>query len=158
MTFSIVVPVYNGEKFIKTSVDSALAQEYSGEYEIVLVENGSTDNTPVICDEYAKSSSRIRTIHRGKIGLYMARQEGIRFSKGEYIIALDADDFLKPEALKELDNYIRLLKEKGYDPDLIFYNAAGMDNGCKRKNTKDIRRRYQCQTYSSWRWGDPHLL
>ncbi len=128
MTFSIIVPVYNGEKFIETSVDSALGQDYPGEYEIILLENGSTDNTSVICDEYARENSRIRTIHRGKIGLYMARQEGIRASKGDYIVALDADDYLRPEALSVLDKYIRRLQDKGYDPDLIFYNAAGMDN------------------------------
>ena len=128
MTFSIIVPVYNGEKFIETSVNSALNQDYSGEYEIILLENGSTDNTSIICDDYAGKNSRIRSIHRGKIGLYMARQEGIRASKGDYIVALDADDFLRPEALSTLDNYIRFLKDKDYDPDLIFYNAADMDD------------------------------
>ncbi|RKM59617.1 glycosyltransferase family 2 protein [Butyrivibrio sp. XB500-5] len=132
MIFSIIVPVCNGQDFLKEAVDSALCQKvHTGDsFEIILVENGSTDNTPRICDEYAASHDNVSVIHEGRIGLYQARQEGIKISKGDYILALDADDKLKEDLLETLGDVIR-----GYAgpddltkaPDLIFYNAADMD-------------------------------
>ena len=126
MIFSIIVPVCNGQDFLKEAVDSALSQKvHTGDsFEIILVENGSTDDTPKICDEYAASHDNVSVIHEGRIGLYQARQEGIKIAKGDYILALDADDKLKENLLETLGEVIR-----SYDaqPDLIFYNAADMD-------------------------------
>ena len=139
MTFSIVVPVYNGEKFIESSVKSALDQNFEGQYEVILVENGSTDNTPLICDRLAEKSEIISVLHLGKIGLYMARQEGIKAAKGDYIVALDSDDELSSDLLKELSDYIEDLSKKGSSPDLIFYNAADLD-------TKAVLNRYPFET------------
>lgn len=135
MIFTIIVPVCNGEKFLKEAVDSALSQKvHSGdEFEIILVENGSTDDTPRICDDYAASHDNVSVIHEGRIGLYQARQEGIKTAKGDYILALDADDKLKENLLQTLGTVIREYSEKdtadgeNSQPDLIFYNAAAMD-------------------------------
>ena len=135
MIFSIIVPVCNGEKYLKEAVDSALSQKvHSGdEFEIILVENGSTDDTPRICDDYAASHDNVSVIHEGRIGLYQARQEGIKIAKGDYILALDADDKLKENLLQTLGSVIREHSEKDTasskesQPDLIFYNAAAMD-------------------------------
>ncbi len=126
MTFSIIIPVYNGEKFIASSVKSALSQDYSGDYEIIIVENGSSDNTPALCDEYAAKYDRVRVIHEGKIGLYMARQTGILSAAGDYIVALDSDDCLSKDALSSIYDCISFFTDKAKAPDLIFYNAKNM--------------------------------
>ena len=146
MIFSIIVPVCNGQDFLKEAVDSALSQKvHTGDsFEIILVENGSTGDTPKICDEYAASHDNVSVIHEGRIGLYQARQEGIKIAKGDYILALDADDKLKENLLETLGEFIRSfaktagpeehseadepnLPEHSSVPDLIFYNAADMD-------------------------------
>ena len=132
MIFSIIVPVCNGEKYIREAVDSALAQQVNSEdmFEIILSENGSSDKTPEICDEYAASHDNVSVIHKGKIGLYQARQEGIKVSKGDYILALDADDKLIPGMLARLADVIRDYEKNGQVPELIFFNATelGGDN------------------------------
>ena len=129
MIFSIIVPVCNGEKYIREAVDSALAQKVNSEdmFEIILSENGSSDRTPEICDEYAAANDNVSVIHKGKIGLYQARQEGIKVSKGDYILALDADDKLVPGMLSKLAGFIRDYEKKGSTPELIFFNATELD-------------------------------
>lgn len=135
MIFSIIVPVCNGQDFLQEAVDSALSQKvHTGDsFEIILVENGSTDDTPRICDKYAADHDNVSVIHEGRIGLYQARQEGIKASRGDYIIALDADDKLKENLLETLGDVIRGyadpngLTQCAQAPDLIFYNAADMD-------------------------------
>ncbi|MBO4457957.1 MAG: glycosyltransferase family 2 protein [Butyrivibrio sp.] len=134
MIFSIIVPVCNGEKYIREAVDSALAQQVNSEdmFEIILSENGSSDGTPAICDEYAASNETVSVIHKGKIGLYQARQEGIKVSKGDYILALDADDKLVPGMLHKLADSIRDYEKKGQTPKLIFYNATELGGANKK--------------------------
>ena len=129
MIFSIIVPVCNGEKYIREAVDSALAQQVNSEdmYEIILSENGSSDATPSICDDYAAANENVSVIHKGKIGLYQARQEGIKVSKGDYILALDADDKLAPGMIGRLAEIIRDYEKKGKAPELIFFNATELD-------------------------------
>ncbi len=138
MIFSIIVPVCNGEKYIREAVDSALAQQVNSEdmFEIILSENGSSDKTPAICDEYATSNDNVSVIHKGKIGLYQARQEGIKVSKGDYILALDADDKLVPGMLSKLAGLIRDYEKKGHAPELIFFNATEL--GGDKKRLKDF--------------------
>jgi glycosyltransferase involved in cell wall biosynthesis len=128
MTFSIIVPVHNGEKFIEDSVMSALEQSFDGDFEVIIVENGSSDATPSICDRLAAGNDRVTVLHRGAIGLYMARQEGIKAAKGDYIVALDADDRLDKELLSELSSYIEGLEDGKANIDLVIYNAADMDS------------------------------
>lgn len=128
MTFSIIVPVHNGEKFIEDSVMSALEQDYDGDYEVIIVENGSSDATPSICDRLARENEKVTVLHRGAIGLYMARQEGIKAAKGDYILALDADDRLDKSLLSELFKYMKELEDGPEAIDLVIYNAADMDS------------------------------
>ena len=97
---SIVVPVYNVEKYLKECVDSILAQTYT-DYEIILVDDGSTDSSGSICDEYTKYS-KIQVIHKKNAGLGMARNSGIEIAKGEFITFLDSDDYWSPDALEKL--------------------------------------------------------
>ena len=90
--FSIVVPVYKVEKYLPQCVDSLLAQDFDS-YEIILVDDGSPDNCPWICDGYSRKSDRIRVIHKQNGGLSDARNAGISVSRGDYVTFVDSDDF-----------------------------------------------------------------
>jgi glycosyltransferase involved in cell wall biosynthesis len=137
MIFSIIVPVCNAETFLEDSVMSAISQKLPGSFEgdkesdffeIILLENGSKDSSPEICDRLAKENRNVHAIHMGRIGLYAARQHGIRHAKGDYILALDADDRLLDDALLRLAAALEKCKEDpGRDtPDLIIFDAAAM--------------------------------
>lgn len=89
---SFIVPVYRVELYIHQCVDSLLAQTYSN-FEIVLVDDGSPDNCPTICDDYKGKDTRIRVIHKENGGLSDARNVGVKNAYGEYIIFVDSDDF-----------------------------------------------------------------
>lgn len=92
MMFSIIIPVYNVEKTITECVNSVLSQSYR-DFEIILVDDGSTDNSPRICDELAKSNNRIVVIHKNNGGLSSARNVGMKEVKGDYFLFLDSDDY-----------------------------------------------------------------
>ena len=94
--FSIIVPVYKVEKYIYNCVDSVLGQTYHN-YEIILVDDGSPDNCPAICDKYKDNDKRIKVIHKKNGGLSDARNYGIKHSCGQYILFIDSDDFLCDE-------------------------------------------------------------
>ena len=98
---SVVVPVYNVEKYLRESVESILAQTYK-ELEIILVDDGSADESGKICDEYASADNRITVIHKENGGLSDARNTGLKNSHGKYIYFLDSDDFLRADALEKL--------------------------------------------------------
>ncbi len=127
MIFSIIIPVCNGEKYLEKCVGSALLQSDSfdgDKYEILIVENGSTDNTPQLADELSKKHENIRCIHRGRIGLFAARQEGILEAKGDYIVSLDADDMLAEGALSELRKALDKINAAGKKADMLIFRAA----------------------------------
>lgn len=90
---SVIVPVYNVEKYLNECVDSILAQTYT-DFELILVDDGSPDNCGAICDEYAASDSRIRVIHQKNGGLSAARNTGLDIAKGEYVTFVDSDDLV----------------------------------------------------------------
>lgn len=90
--FSIIVPIYNVEKYLKQCVDSLLTQHFNN-YEIILVDDGSPDSSPRICDEYAEKSSRIKVVHKPNGGLSDARNAGMKAADGEYVTFVDSDDF-----------------------------------------------------------------
>lgn len=98
---SIIVPVYNVEQYLHECVDSILAQTYKN-IEVILVDDGSPDRCPQICDEYKKIDSRIRVIHKANGGLSDARNAGICAANGEYICFCDSDDILSPHFVHTL--------------------------------------------------------
>ena len=98
---SVIVPVYNVERFLKECVDSILSQTYKY-FELILVDDGSTDSSGYLCDEYAKKDSRIRVLHKKNGGLSDARNKGIEIAKGSYITFIDSDDCVSPEYLEIL--------------------------------------------------------
>ena len=103
---SIIVPVYNVEEYLRECVDSVLNQTYS-DVEVILVDDGSTDQSGNICDEYAKMDSRIKVIHKKNGGVSSARNTGIETASGERIIFVDSDDCIHPrllESYRELDD------------------------------------------------------
>jgi len=89
MLFSVIVPIYNIEKYIRKCIDSVLAQSFT-DYELILVDDGSPDNCPAICDEYAKSNPKITVIHKENGGLVSARQAGINLQKAIIFLILTA--------------------------------------------------------------------
>lgn len=100
---SFIVPIYKVEDYLCKCVDSLLAQDLpSSEYEIILVDDGSPDGCPAICDEYAASYDNIRVIHQENKGLSAARNTGIAAAKGEYINFVDSDDYWEENVLGEL--------------------------------------------------------
>lgn len=100
---SIVVPVYNVERYVSRCIDSLLAQTYA-DIEIILVDDGSLDKSGNICDQYSESDQRIVVVHKENGGLSDARNEGIRRSRGKWITFVDSDDFVHPD-------YIRILHQ-----------------------------------------------
>lgn len=112
---SIIMPVYNSEKYLRKAVDSVLNQDFEG-FELILVDDGSPDNSGMICDEYAEGHSNVKVIHKENGGICSARNAGIEQAEGEYIGFCDNDDEYLPDLIK--DNY-RLAKEN--DVDLMRY-------------------------------------
>lgn len=96
---SVIVPIYNGEQFIHKCIDSVLSQTFS-DLELIIVDDGSTDNCPQICDEYAKKDSRVIVIHGTNKGVSIARNIGLAAASGEYVAFCDGDDYFKKNLLE----------------------------------------------------------
>ena len=118
MKFSVVVPIYNVEKYLNKCVDSILNQTYK-DFELILVDDGSPDNCPKICDEYAERDARVRVIHKENEGLVAARNTGIKEAEGEYICYVDGDDWIASNLLETV--WEKALKN--YDVEIIVYSA-----------------------------------
>lgn len=123
MLFSVIVPIYNIEKYLKRCIDSVLAQSFT-DYELILVDDGSPDNCPQICDEYAAKDQRIKVIHKENGGLVSARQAGIKIAVGEYVFHLDGDDAICADALKNAYEII-----KTHNPDIVSFSYKPCVNG-----------------------------
>lgn len=98
---SIIVPVYNVQDYLSACMDSILSQTYQ-KYEIILVDDGSTDRSGWICDEYTKKDSRIRVVHKENGGLSSARNAGIDVAQYDILSFIDSDDYIKPTFLEQL--------------------------------------------------------
>ena len=100
---SIIVPLFNAEKFAKRCIESVLMQTFKN-YELILIDDGSKDKTGEICDKYAEKDTRIKVIHKNNGGVSSARNTGLDMAKGEWITFLDADDWIEPNFLLIVDN------------------------------------------------------
>lgn len=116
IAFSIVVPVYNVEMYLKECVESILSQEY-GNFELILVDDGSTDSSGQLCDSYKKLDARVNVIHKKNGGLVSARKAGIAVAGGKYAVCVDGDDFLEKEHLSVLKAII-----DDCSPDVVCFN------------------------------------
>lgn len=123
--FSIIIPIYNVEKYLKKCVNSILKQEYKN-FEVILVDDGSPDNCPKICDEYKMKDSRIKVIHKQNGGLSSARNEGMKKAIGDYLIFVDSDDYWNSSAaLTKIYEKIISLHSR---VDVLIYN--NVDHSC----------------------------
>ena len=114
--FSVIVPIYNIEKYLSRCIDSVLAQTFE-DYELILVDDGSPDNCPAICDAYAEKDARIKVIHKKNGGLVSARQAGIVEATGDYVFHLDGDDAICADALESASEIIRDMH-----PDIVSFS------------------------------------
>ncbi len=122
---SIIVPVYNAEQYIKRCMDCIYAQTFT-DYEIILVNDGSIDNSASICEEYAKSDDRVVFLSKENGGAGSARNLGISVAKGEYLAFPDVDDFFSPDMYADL---YTIVKEKDYDVVFSGENCYTQDGG-----------------------------
>lgn len=113
---SIIIPVYNSERYLAQCVDSVLAQSYA-DFEVILVDDGSIDLSGKLCDEYASLYNNVYVFHKKNEGVSAARNKGIEQARGEYVIFIDSDDWLEKDALL-------LFMQHGDMADLIFFGSA----------------------------------
>lgn len=118
MRFSIIIPVYNVEKFLKKCLDSAFKQTFS-DYEVVAVNDGSTDSSMKILKEYQIENPRLRIIDQENKGLGGARNTGIKSAKGEFLVFLDSDDYISANMLETLDYYLNK-----YELDILAFDCT----------------------------------
>lgn len=144
MLFSIVIPVYNVEKYLDECMRSILQQADSinDDCEILLIDDGSNDSSGKICDTYvAQYPSIVKAFHKENQGLLATRRYGFKRASGEYIINCDSDDLLEDGALEKLNNIIKKYKY----PDVIIYNHNSYDGKNKTTAFKDIfTNKYDC--------------
>lgn len=121
LRFSFIIPVYNVEPYLRKCLDSLLAQDYK-DWEALIVEDGSTDCSGTICDEYAAIDSRFRVFHKTNEGVSMARNLGLDNARGEWIWFVDPDDWISEDALTMLAEVIR-----NVDCDTVFFGIEYYD-------------------------------
>lgn len=128
---SVIVPVYKVEKYLDQCVSSIVNQTYRN-LEIILVDDGSPDNCPAICDEWVRKDSRVRVIHKANGGPDTARNAGLDAAKGEYIGTIDSDDFIAPDMYEKL--YILLTEN---DADISMCEFVQVDEDGKRLDKQE---------------------
>ena len=125
---SVIVPIYKVENYLRKCVDSILPQTF-GDYELFLVDDGSPDGCPVVCDEYAMADDRILVIHKPNGGLSDARNAALELVRGEYITFVDSDDWIAPDALETMRE--ALLRT---DSDMAIGNMYSVDEQGKQQS------------------------
>ena len=119
---SVIVPVYNGEDKLKRCVESILNQDYE-DLELILINDGSKDNSRAIIDEYAEKDSRIKKLHKENGGVSSTRNAGLELAEGDYVQFVDVDDYLPMESTKQL---VRSLEDDRCDMVISdFYRVVG---------------------------------
>ena len=125
MKFSIIVPVYNVEKYIEKCLESILKQTYKN-YEVIIVNDGSPDNSQKIIDKFIKKDKRFKSYKKENGGLSDARNYGLKFVSGDYILFIDSDDYINKDLLEELNKTIN-----NYKVDLIRFSCTTVDEDGK---------------------------
>ena len=152
---SIVVPIYNVEKYLNECIDSIIAQTYKN-IEIILVDDGSPDSCPVICDNWKEKDYRVKVIHKENGGLSDARNVGIENAKGNYICFIDSDDYVEKNYVEELYNKIvteevkisqcgikyvddnhQIIKNVGYKNNCVLPGRKVIEDSCDKHFTEN---------------------
>ena len=122
MELSIIIPVYNAEKYIRECLDSVINKKY--DCEVILVNDGSSDSSLTICEEYSRKDNRIKIINKNNGGVSSARNAGLLHATGRYVMFLDADDYFTEDAFEYIDKYIKCNK---YDFVAMSYSSLFED-------------------------------
>ena len=122
--YSIVIPIYNAEKYLESCMDSILSQRSAVDYEIILVDDGSTDGSAQLCDRYAQELSCVTVIHQVNQGVSVARNTGIGAAQGQYILFLDSDDLWETDLLETVTEALQ------QQPDMAVFGYQEFGNGC----------------------------
>lgn len=128
MRFSVIIPVYNVEKYLEKCLQSILNQKYS-DYEVIVVDDGSMDNSGHICDIYAEKYDCLSVFHIPNEGVSNARNTGLRKAKGEYIWFIDSDDYVEEGALEKIAYWL----EQYCNPDMFIFDAKVVDEAGNAK-------------------------
>lgn len=151
---SVIVPVYNVERYIKQSIDSVLAQNFD-DFELILVDDGSTDNSGDICDFYAKKDMRIKVIHQKNSGVSNARNKGLEVAKGKWITFIDSDDWIDPDYFKDFDfdnneNYDLLVQGLKYIEDVTRKEKKRITFPNDKISVPDINQKFKNYNFLSF--------
>ena len=131
MLFSFIVPVYNTSQYLERCIKSILCQK-GADFEILLIDDGSTDNSGELCDQYAEQNPDIvRVIHKENEGLLLTRRRGFKEAKGDWFICIDSDDYADEHLLENVVSAI----EK-YHPDMVMYNFQYVDDNGKKSQSR----------------------
>lgn len=122
---SIIVPVYNVEKYLNRCIESLISQAYK-QIEIILVEDGSPDKCPQMCDDWAKKDARIKVIHKKNEGLGFARNTGLRCANGEYILFVDSDDYIDSNTVQDAYDNIT-----SFNSDIVMFGMNSVNDDGK---------------------------
>lgn len=144
---SIIVPVYNIEKYLPQCMDSLFYQTASA-FEVILVDDGSTDSSGALCDQYAKQDTRVQVIHKKNGGLSSARNAGLDAAKGAYILFLDGDDYLAPNTIQNLME----IAAAHSDFDFIQFHYAETDGSWQANPTQAANAQICTEPYEMFRY------
>lgn len=125
---SVIIPVYNAEKYLRDCLDSIRGQ--AADFEVILIDDGSTDSSGAVCNEYAEKDSRFKVIHCQNSGPANARNHGLEQAKGKWITFVDADDLIEPDYLS--------IPSNSYNDDVIFINFATLEENLIKYKGDDI--------------------
>jgi glycosyltransferase involved in cell wall biosynthesis len=129
------MPVYNSERFLEDAVESVLNQTFK-DFELILIDDGSSDGSVAICDRFAQKDDRVVVIHQSNTGICGARNKGLQLARGEYIAFSDHDDKLVPNLLEDNINlavkYDADVVKFGYQVDEIYSELKSLDYSCAK--------------------------
>ena len=131
MLVSIIMPVYNAEEYLREAVQSLVNQSYR-DIEILLVNDGSTDSSPEICDEFANSDPRVRVFHKENGGTHTARNLGIEESRGDFLMFIDPDDWFDTDTVEQL---VSAIEKDSLDVVRFNYVREFRDHSAVKPNT-----------------------
>lgn len=139
---SIIVPVYNAEKYLEKCLNSIMNQTFS-EFEVILIDDGSPDHSGEICDNFAEQDHRFRVFHQKNLGVGPTRMKGLQYARGDYIFWVDADDYAAPNLLERIIPYFEEKKA-----DIVVYGYFALGEGQNGKHN------YQIDQFSSEQWKE----
>ena len=138
---SVIVPIYNVEEYLAQCIDSILNQTFT-DFEIIVVNDGSTDSSPQICEEYAKKDSRVKVIHQKNAGVSVARNKGIENARGQYITFVDSDDWLELNMYEDMGKRMLLYEQ----PTVIMCDFTNIKKHRNERISSNIRNGFYTKT------------